>query len=193
MNADAVSDLVLAVVCGWQFGHHLRHRPGIAVAVALIGLAACLGVVHFSGFAVASGPHRFASLVAACAAFPLLAWSLRWPDDPVATQRRSAAYWATLLGAIGVAATVSGVEQWGQVVPGAAAITILWTMLHARSRMGILGAILLLASFVAAALVPPQTLSLAGLSRVQALHYLMAAALLALAPPWSRSLATRTA
>ena len=34
------------------------------------------------------GPHRFTSLLAACAAFPLLASGLRWPDAPPCTRAR---------------------------------------------------------------------------------------------------------
>jgi len=179
MNADAFSDLVLAAVCAWLFKRNLRPRPGVAVSMALIGLAACLGVFDFSGVGALVGPHHFTSLVAACAAFPLLAWSLRWPEDPVANRLRTAGVGAVLLGAIGVAASVAGVKLWGQVVPGAAAMGILWTTGRSRSRLGLLGAVLLLASF-AATLGSPATRFGDWISWVQVLHYLLAAALLAL-------------
>ena len=77
MNADALSDLVLLLVCGTIVWFHRRERPALAVAAGLIGLAACLGVFRYSGWAEMLGPHRFTSLLAACAAFPLLASGLR--------------------------------------------------------------------------------------------------------------------
>ena len=177
MTLDAVSDLVLAATCVWLFRQQLRCRPGVAVAAGLIGGAACLGVLDFSGLELMRGPHRFASLVAACAAFPLLTWSLRWPEDAIAQRVQASGSAAALLGALGVVATVSGVPAWGQVVPGAAAIALLWTMWRRPDPYGVFGAALLLASFAAATLGSPETLYLGGLSRVQALHYLMAAAL----------------
>ena len=87
MNPDALSDLVLLLVCAAIPWFHLRQRPAVAVAAGLIGLAACLGVLRwYSGWAEMLGPHRFTSLLAACAAFPLLASGLRWPDAPLATR-----------------------------------------------------------------------------------------------------------
>jgi hypothetical protein len=86
MNPDALSDLVLLLVCAAVLWFHLRQRPAVAMAAGLIGLAACLGVLRYSGWAEMLGPHRFTSLLAACAAFPLLASGLRWPDAPLATR-----------------------------------------------------------------------------------------------------------
>lgn len=65
MNPDALSDLVLLLVCAAILWFHLRQRPAVAVAAGLIGLAACLGVLRYSGWAEMLGPHRFTSLLAA--------------------------------------------------------------------------------------------------------------------------------
>ena len=72
MNADALSDLVLLLVCAGIAWRSKSARPAVAVASALIGAAAMLGVLRYSGVPLVWGPHRFASLLAACAAFLLL-------------------------------------------------------------------------------------------------------------------------
>lgn len=106
MNADAFSDLVLALICALVFFRRIRDMPGLAIPALLVGVAACFGVLRFSGVAVALGPHRYASLFAACAAFPLLAYALRFPDDPIARRLTAASRFAFLLGGTGVAAVV---------------------------------------------------------------------------------------
>lgn len=175
MNLDALSDLVLLVVCGAVVWFHLRLRPALAVAVGLIGLAAGLGVLRFSGWTEMLGPHRFASLLAACAAFPLLAAALRWPDAPLATRASAAGRFVLVLGGVGIALTLTGVSMWRDVVPGVSALVIVWTVVQQRSPTGIVGALLLVGSFVVAATGKPDTQYLGLFNTTQALHYLLAA------------------
>jgi hypothetical protein len=101
MNADAVSDLVLALVCAVVVQRNIRDRPGLAIPALLVGIAACFGVLRFSGVALALGPHKYTSLLAACAAFPLLAYALRFPDDALARRLAAASRFAFLLGGLG--------------------------------------------------------------------------------------------
>jgi hypothetical protein len=183
MNADAVSDLVLLLVCAALKWRNLRSRPAIAMAVALIGLAALLGVLRYSGAAIVWGPHRFFSLLAACAAFPLLAAALRWPDAPLAQRGTAVGRFVLVAGGVGVAMTVSGVALWSQVVPGLSAVLIVATVVQRRSAMGIAGALLLVGSFVVAATGKPDTLYLDFFNSTQALHYLLAGGLALLAWP----------
>jgi hypothetical protein len=180
LNGNAVSDLVLALACAWICLRTLERAPGIAVAVLLIGLSAVLGVLRFSGAGILDGPHRFASLVSAVGAFPLLAYALGWPDDTIATRASASVRFVVLVGAIGVAATVLGVEIWSKVAPATAALVILVNMLRRFSALGLMGALLLAASFAVAAVGTPDTVYFGLLNRVQLLHYLLAAALLAL-------------
>jgi hypothetical protein len=112
MNPDALSDLVLLLVCAAILWFHLRQRPAVAVAAGLIGLAACLGVLRYSGWAEMLGPHRFTSLLAACAAFPLLASGLRWPDAPLATRGAAVGRFVLVVGGVGIVLTLAGLALW---------------------------------------------------------------------------------
>ena len=183
MNADASSDLVLLLVCASIAWRSMQARPAVAVATALIGAAALLGVLRYSGVPLVWGPHRFASLLAACAAFPLLAAGLRWPDAPLATRYAAVGRFVVVWGGVGVALTVLGVNLWRDVVPGLSAVLIVWTVVQQRSASGIVGALLLVGSFVVAATGKPDTLYLNFFNSTQALHYLLAAGLLALVWP----------
>lgn len=188
MNADALSDLVLLLVCAAVVWRNLHTRPAIAVGVGLIGVAAMLGVLRFSGVAMVYGPHRFFSLLSACAAFTLLAAGLRWPDAAIAKRPAAVGRFVVLVGGVGVALTVMGFGLWSQLVPGASAILIVWTALQHRSASAIAGALLLVGSFVVAASGKSGTMYLGYFNSTQALHYLLAAgiALLALPEPPGR-------
>jgi hypothetical protein len=151
MNGAAASDLVLALVCGWLVVTRMAKHPGLGLAALLIGLAATLGVVRFSGLEMLAGPHRFASLVSAVAAFPLLAWVLRWPDDPVATSFAGASRVALFAGGIGIAVTVFGNAGWSPGVALASAVLIAVTMVQRRSLGGMAGAAAMIIGMGAAA------------------------------------------
>ena len=181
MNADALSDLVLLLVCGTIVWFHRRERPALAVAAGLIGLAACLGVFRYSGWAEMLGPHRFASLLAACAAFPLLAAGLRWPDAPLATRATAVGRFVLIGGGVGIALTLSNVALWRDVVPGVSALVIAWTVVQQRNAWGMAGTLALLASFAVAATGKADSNYLGLFNTVQLMHYTLALALALLA------------
>ena len=181
MNADALSDLVLLLVCGTIVWFHRRERPALAVAAGLIGLAACLGVFRYSGWAEMLGPHRFASLLAACAAFPLLAAGLRWPDAPLATRATAVGRFVLIVGGVGIALTLSNVALWRDVVPGVSALVITWTVVQQRNAWGMAGTLALLASFAVAATGKADSNYLGLFNTVQLMHYTLALALALLA------------
>ena len=183
MNPDALSDLVLLLVCATVAWRDLRTRPAIAVGAGLIGLAALLGVLRFSGVAMVYGPHRFFSLLAACVAFTLLAAGLRWPDAAIARRAAAVGRCVVVVGGVGVALTVMGVGLWSQIVPGLSALVIVWTALQQRRALAIVGALLLVGSFAVAANGKPGTLYLDYFNSTQALHYLLAAGIALLALP----------
>jgi len=190
VTADAFSDLVLFAVCAGLAWHCLpteRGRAGIGVACVLFGTAAFLGVFRFSSWAGASeavkGAHQFMALVAAVGAFPIWAMSLAQPDSAVA-RRLAGAWWvAFVLAGVGVALVVMGVKLWQQAVPLLCGSWIAYTMGVRRSGWsrwcGLAGVLCLMGTFAVALLVrTPDALLLGQLSKTQALHYLLAAALL---------------
>ena len=65
MNADALSDLILALVCaylGWSAG---RQRAAWTGGMLILGIASTLGVLRFSEVPWALGPHKFMSVFSA--------------------------------------------------------------------------------------------------------------------------------
>jgi hypothetical protein len=122
-------------------------------------------------------------LIAACTAFPLLAAGLRWPDAPLAARYAAVGRFVVVWGGVGVALTVLGLNLWRDVVPGLSAVLIVWTVVQQRSVPGIVGALLLVGSFVVAAAGKPDTLYLNQFNSTQALHYLLAAGMGLLAWP----------
>lgn len=65
MNGNAASDLLLAAAALSMAWRMARMRPGLALGVGLLGLAALLGAVRYAGQALARAPHDIASLAAA--------------------------------------------------------------------------------------------------------------------------------
>jgi len=180
MNADALSDLVLLLGCaaaGWLGG---PGRPAWRAAMGLLGVAAACGVLRYSGVDEALGPHRFLSLLAASVAFLLMLASLRWPQSPLALRPTAVGRFVVLVGGLGVAVSQMGAPWWAQVVPGVSALAIAWTMLARRSVLGGVGSAALLAGFAVAALAGPEALLVGLFNKTQALHYLLAVAVLAL-------------
>jgi hypothetical protein len=180
MNADALSDLVLMLACAgsaWFFG---AGRPAWRGGMLFLGLAAACGVLRFSGVEWALGPHRFMSLLAACVAFLLMLAALRWPQAPLAQRSTAVGRFVVLVGGTGVAISQMGLPLWSQVVPAISALAIAWTLLQRRSALGVLGSVALIASFAVAALVGADAVVAAMFNKTQALHYLLAVAVIAL-------------
>ncbi len=176
MIGNAASDMILALACGWLILAHRNHRPGLALAAMLIGVAATFGVLHYLGADLLAGAHRFASLVSMAAAFPLLAFALRWPQDPVAASPAGAVRAALLLGGVGVGATVLGVAPWAPAVALISALVVELTVFQHPNMRGIAGGTLLALGMAASAWGKS-----APFSTVVILHLCLAAALLLLA------------
>lgn len=152
MNGVALSDLLLALVTltlAWRLG---ARRPGIAIAFLLIGVAAACGVLRFMDVPQALGPHRFLSLLGACAAVPLLAASLRWPDGASAQRAAAAARFVVLAGGIGVLATVAGLALWGDAAAALSALVIAASALQSRRALAIAAGAALIVAFAAGAI-----------------------------------------
>ena len=180
MNSDAFSDLVLAITCVAISVNYWRTQPGLAQAATILGLAASFGVLRFSGLELAIGPHRFFSLFAASAAFPLLAVAVCWPDDQIARQGTAATRFVLLVGAIGLAITLAGFDWWRQALPVLSVLLIVRAVFLIREPGRIIGALALAGGLALAAIGRSSALDLGPLTTVQWMHYLMAVGLLLL-------------
>ena len=173
----AVSDFFLALAC-LVIAVRTRHeRPGVALACATVGAAACVGVLRFSGLEVV-GAHQFLSLVGGTAALPLLATTFVLPDSKPAENAREASLMLLVCAALGIAFVAGGgYTLWGKALPAASALAIFGGNLYRDRPLGVLGAVVLLATFGA---VSSNLTSIAGLAPIEVLHYGMAAAFLLL-------------
>jgi len=171
----AISDFVLALACVFIAARVGKKQPGVALACAAIAAAAVVGVVRFAGVAQASGAHRFLSLIGSTAALPLLAWAIAWPASKAAKSWRFASIALLVGSALGIAIVAGGgIALWGQVVPAASALVIVYGTIRWSAPRAIAGAILLVVTFaLVAAKIEP-----ADLSPLEVLHYGMSAALL---------------
>ena len=180
MNADAFSDLTLAIVCavlGWIAG---RPRAAWTGGLMILGIASAFGVLRFSEVPGMLGPHKFMSTFSACVSFTLFAIALRWPMSPTATRMTAAGRFIVLVGGFGVSAALTFAPWWAQALPGLSILLIVATMVQRRSLVGIAGALTLVAGFAVFAAVKPDVV-LAGLfNKVQALHCLLAIGLILL-------------
>ena len=96
MPSLAYTDGLLALVCLWLLSRD-GVPLGVRIATATLGIAAVLGVLRFSGLYPIPQWHQFVSMLGACAAFPLLAVSVLWPNAAVARQRKFAAVFFIIL------------------------------------------------------------------------------------------------
>jgi len=178
MNYDLLSELLLAGVTFGICRREFRSRAALALGNAVIGCAALLGALIFAGVAAADGPHRLLSLLAACAALPLIAAGLRWQDG--ALTRRMPAALRFFLIACALCLLMVEVFQlawWAEAIPALSAALILITAVQSRNVFAVFGALLLIACF---------GLSLAQLTFYpldadQQLHILMSSSLFLLA------------
>ena len=121
MPSLAYTDGLLALVCLWLLSR--ASLPlGARIAAGTLGIAAVLGVLRFSGLYPIPQWHQFVSMLGACAAFPLLAVAVLWPDAAVARQLKFAAIFFIILAVIGVLAV--GVAQKRVVVDALTVISV---------------------------------------------------------------------
>ncbi len=149
MNGAGASDLVLALVCAGVIASQRQARPGVALAAGLVGLAAALGVLRFSGVEMMTGPNKFASLLSAVAAFPLLAFCVRYPASRPALHFGAAVRPVLILVAVGVGVTMAGAAQWGAALSLLSVLVLLATLALRRNLLGSIGALVLLGGMLA--------------------------------------------
>ena len=121
MPSLAYTDGLLALVCLWLLTR--ASLPlGVRIAAGTLGAAAVLGVLRFSGLYPIPQWHQFVSMLGACAAFPLLAVAVLWPDAAVARQLKFASIFFIGMAVLGMLAV--GVAQKRVVVDALTVISV---------------------------------------------------------------------
>lgn len=175
MFGDTISEIVLLAVCAFLFLRNLRNRPGVALASAGVGFTAALGALHYLGFAQSAGPHRFFIIISSCAALPLLAEALGFPNGEPARTRRGAGLFLFMASLVAVVLVVGlRFELWAQIAPGLATVFILVMAVRARRLHVVIGALILIATFA----LMKSGITLKPLNAAQVLHYGLAIGLL---------------
>jgi hypothetical protein len=132
MPSLAYTDGLLALVCLWLLSR-ASVPLGVRIAAGTLGAAAVLGFLRFSGLYPIPQWHQFVSMLGACAAFPLLAVAVLWPDAAVARQLKFAAIFFIGMAVFGVLAV--GVAQKRVVVDALTVISVV-AMLFSLARGG---------------------------------------------------------
>jgi len=148
MNWQAGCDGLLALAAFWVVLGPGRRLPAVQLACLLLGSAAVLGTLRFSGLLPLPPLHQFVSLLGAGVGLPLLAVALVAPAGAVATQPRFtwifaviAAVFCVLLG------VVAGLKLWGSVCAFAAALTIAAVAARRQDRLALGAGICMVLAF----------------------------------------------
>ncbi len=132
MPSLAYTDGILALICLWLLTR--ASLPiGVRIAAGTLGLAAVLGVLRFSGLYPIPQWHQFVSMLGACAAFPLLAVAVLWPDAAATRQLKFASIFFIGMAVLGVLAV--GVAQKRVLVDALTVISVV-AMLISLTRGG---------------------------------------------------------
>lgn len=148
MNAAAFLDGLLALVA---FALAVRAGRGLAavrLGAVLLGMAAALGSLRFSGVLPLPALHQFASALGAGVALPLLAVVVLWPAGEVATQRRYAWIFAiTASVACVLIVVVAGFKLWASALALLSAVGMLVVSMRRSQWWAVAAALALLAGF----------------------------------------------
>lgn len=146
MNLQALFDGLLAVTAfyvAWQAG---RSAPALRLSATLLGVAATLGALRFSGVLPLPPLHQYVSMLGAGVGLPLLALAVTQPASAVAAQRRFAWIFAVFAAvACTLAVVVAQLKWWTPVCAIAAAVAIVaYGVVRKQGTMVAIGALLLL-------------------------------------------------
>ncbi len=159
MNLQAALDGLLAVFALWLAWQAGPKAPALRLGCVLLGIAAVLGTLRFSGLLPLPAWHQFFSMLGAGAGLPLLAIAMTQPHSAVGRQRRFA--WIFAVTAAVVCTLVVMVVQWklwASVCALAAAMSMLiWGIRHQQGAVTATGLLMLvtLVAFAAKVQVGP--------------------------------------
>jgi hypothetical protein len=145
MNWAAFLDGVLALTAlglAWRFG---RNWPGFGLGAVLLGLAAVLGTLRFSGLLPLPALHQFASLLGAAVGLPLIATTVADAQGGVAKQARYAWVMAVILAVLAIViVVVASFKIWPTLMAVGSVVALVWAAAHQRS-LGLAGVAVALA------------------------------------------------
>jgi len=110
MNLQALFDGLLAATAFYIAWGPARFAPALRLGCLLLGSAAVLGTLRFSGLLALPQLHQYFSMLGAGVGLPMLAIALTQPGSAVASQRRFA--WIFAVIAAVVCTLVVMVVQW---------------------------------------------------------------------------------
>ena len=150
MNLQAGFDGLLALAALWVALGPARQRPALGLACLLLGSAAVLGTLRFSGLLPLPQLHQFVSMLGAGVGLPLIAFAVIRPDGLVATQPRYTWNVAVVLAVLCVlVGVVAGVKLWAQVWAVGAALSIAGVALRRRDLPALGAAVCMVLAFTA--------------------------------------------
>ena len=144
MNWQAFFDACLAAVALWTAVQCAAARPAVRLGCVLLGLAAMLGALRFSGLLPLPPLHQVMSMLGAAVGLPLLAIAVIAPGSAVASQTRYAWIFAVSAGVLCMLiVVVADIKVWASIwallavlaMAGSAAWNRRWHLLAAAACM----------------------------------------------------------
>jgi hypothetical protein len=126
MNLQALFDGLLAVTAFYIACGLPRTRPALRLGCLLLGSAAVLGTLRFSGVLPLPQLHQYFSMLGAGVGLPLLAIAATQPTSAVASQRRFAWIFAVIAAVVcTLLIYVAQFKLWPSICAIAAALALL--------------------------------------------------------------------
>lgn len=145
MNLQALFDGLLAAAAFHIAWGPARLAPALRLGCILLGSAAVLGTLRFSGVLALPQLHQYFSMLGAGVGLPLLAIALTQPGSAVASQRRFAWIFAVIAAVVStLVVMVVQWKLWSSVCAILSALSILgFGLLHKRLPTASVGLVIL--------------------------------------------------
>ena len=150
MNLQALFDGLLAATAFYVAWGPSRSLPALRLGSLLLGSAALLGTLRFSGLLPLPQLHQYVSMLGAGVSLPLLAIGLTQPTSAVASQRRYTWVFAIITSVLcTLLVTVFQWKLWASLCAIAAALSILGHGTMRKQWVEALAGLLMLLALVA--------------------------------------------
>lgn len=150
MNLQALFDGLLAAVALWLAWGPGRSMPAVRLGAVLLGVAAVLGTLRFSGLLVLPALHQSMSMLGAGVGLPLLGVAVVWPSGEVTRQRRYAWIFGVSAAVLCVLiAVMAGVKMWPSACALLAVVAMFVVGLKRQQWLVVAAAVFLLAALLA--------------------------------------------